>query len=640
MPIILNEYYEKKLNTIKNTIRNLENGSRSPLVPYTPHGIDTHIIKLERHLDDIFPEEEMRHVNKLFSEKDKFLFLAGIWLHDVGMYSPLLPDDPDESITSNAELKKWDEEVRRKMHHERSESYVLQNYRNLGLEDKEARDIALICLSHRKSRKIPEYTEENICLIIAYLRLLDALHIPERPSRDEIGTLRDYLAYGMEPVSKFHWYKSFYVSEIRPSPEDLKLTIKFALPREWINNTKKMDPLIRSIERDILDEIDAVKDILIKAKIKHQLPAYIYIDHDFKLTPFMPEEVASLDSLLAIIRLFDPTMSPNSGEIIKIVLEGIGMCVEGVDYTSCAKTFDAYMRGVFKPLLSDRSCHIYLWNLFEELEKYRIELNRKRETRNPNDLMEDIRAVRDLIKALKWWREELPEMFNIESKICRGDSLLLYGFSRAVITTLNALDDETKSSIQVFVCECNTKTKHRYNNRILYYDGVKYIEELKQIGINDIKLIPDLCASNIFLRFHETRERGCIKVIFGANGITNKYVFHTLGHLGITEMARAPGIEIPIYVVAEGMKIRSELERSLDKQREGPWHPTDIAIIDNFKEVDIYNPKEDVVPIDKITAVITELGIYNTNEPWSQLLRIAPNIDYILREYKAKRINV
>lgn len=108
----------------------------------------------------------------------------------------------------------------------------------------------------------------------------------------------------MDPVSKFHWYKSFYVPKdgIKPFPNELKLIIKFILPERWSKNNgrEKMSPLTRAIVTDIKDELDAVKDILVESKVKHDLPAYIYVEHDFELRSLLPKKVDELESLLAI----------------------------------------------------------------------------------------------------------------------------------------------------------------------------------------------------------------------------------------------------------------------------------------------------------------------------------------------------
>ena len=326
---IKKEGYKRKLETIKEKVEQIQNQSREPVAPYPPHGT-SHSKKLEELLDVLFPGEESEKVNEVFSDKEKFLLFASIWLHDVGMYPQLFPDDPDPNTWDTEDLEEWDREILRKTHHERSKRYILEKWKDLGLENGEARDLALICKHHRKSQKLPEskYVDEKTRLIIAYLRLLDALHIPNRPSKGELSKLRTYLAYGMDPVSKFHWYKSFYVSGIESSPDELKLTIKFVLPEEWKNKEEKIFPLIRAIETDIRDELDAMKDILMESKVKYDLPAYIYVDHSFKLTPLTSQEVDELESLLAIIVLFDPTISPNSGELINIVLDGLERCVD------------------------------------------------------------------------------------------------------------------------------------------------------------------------------------------------------------------------------------------------------------------------------------------------------------------------
>lgn len=314
-------------------------------------------------------------MNEVFSDREKFLLFAAIWLHDIGMYPQLFDDDPNPSTWSREDLEEWDREVLRKTHHERSERYVLKNWKNLGLEEGEAEILALICKYHRKTQKIPEYIDEKIRLVIAYLRLLDALHIPDRPSRERLRRLKTYLAYGMDPVSKFHWYKSFYVPKdgINPLPNDLKLVIKFVLPEKWSeiknNGKKKMSPLVRAVVTDVKDELDAVKDILVESKVKYGLPAYIYVEPDFELRSLLPERIDELEQLLAIIELFDPAIAPNSAELINTVLDSLERCiiVNNPDFT--IEALRAYQRDILEPLLEYRPCHVYLRKVHDYLKK-------------------------------------------------------------------------------------------------------------------------------------------------------------------------------------------------------------------------------------------------------------------------------
>ena len=642
---IKEEGYKRKLETIKEKVEQIENQSRDPIVPYPPHGI-SHSEKLEELLDVLFPGEESDKVNEVFGDREKFLLFAAIWLHDVGMYPQLFPDDPNPSTWSREDLEEWDREVLRKTHHERSERYILKNWENLGLEEGEAEILALICKYHRKSQKIPEYIDEKIRLVIAYLRLLDALHIPDRPSRERLRRLKTYLAYGMDPVSKFHWYKSFYVPKdgIKPFPNELKLVIKFILPEEWnkIRNTccngkEKMSPLVRAVVTDVKDELDAVKDILVESKVKYGLPAYIYVEPDFELRSLLPERIDELEQLLAIIELFDPAIAPNSAELINTVLDGLERCiiVNNPDFT--IEALRAYQRDILEPLLEYRPCHVYLRKVHDYLKK---EFQSHSEMSSV-DKEKFVKEVNIMVKALKEKRkklkDELPKKILETLRINDNDVILVYGYSSSVVTVLGALKDDIKENIEIIVCECSTKTKHRYDNKLLYCDGIKYFRELKAIGIKNVYYTPDLCASNLFSRGKFNIERGreeeppkkVTKVFFGANGIDKRTgeVAHGLGHLAIADMATA--YKIPIYVIAESMKI-GELKLNPKSQRKDPWYPTDI-LFDEINERNSYNPREDVVsPKGRELYIMTEKG----SAPPNMLKDISSEIEEIVENYK------
>ena len=44
-----------------------------------------------------------------------------------------------------------------------------------------------------------------------------------------------------------------------------------------------------------------------------------------------------------------------------------------------------------------------------------------------------------------------------------------------------------------------------------------------------------------------------------------------------------------------------------DSMREGPWYPTDVQF-DVIDENIAYNPREERIPREKITAIVTEKG--------------------------------
>lgn len=95
--------------------------------------------------------------------------------------------------------------------------------------------------------------------------------------------------------------------------------------------------------------------------------------------------------------------------------------------------------------------------------------------------------------------------------------------------------------------------------------------------------------------------------MFGANGIgENGEISHGLGHLAIADMAMT--YNVPVYVIAETMKIIKKIKKSPDLPRKVKWLTTDLSI--NLDAYEQYNPREDIVPPEKIAMIITEKGAF------------------------------
>lgn len=628
-----------RLLHIRNIVSDRWRNAR--LLPYPPHD-GSHCEKIEKLLELLLldDEESKKAVDNTFTDDEKFLLLAAVWLHDIGMCPNLtiLPNLPNEEL--------------RRIHHKRSADFVKRES-ELGLAPAECERLSTICFLHRRSERIPEMMDDKTRLIIAYIRLADALHIPDRAPLRE---LRTFLAYGMDPISKYHWFKSFYVIDAKPSKKERwKLIVKFKKPINYNGDAEKdLRPLIEIIKTELEDEVDSVKNVLVAGKLKYNLPAYTEVEPEFEVAYLTNDEIAELKELLGIIELFNPTISPNSGKVIDIVLKQIERCVTVERPENAEKGIQSlrtYLNHTLVPLLRERSCHAYLWNIHDELQIKFDDLNTQLNTVNNPNASATIRIkwlseIQLIVRALMWWREELrkklPEQVLKAGIINRHDSLLLYGYSSSVILTLDALDEDIKKNIEVFVLEGSTKTKHRYDNKLIYCDGMQYLRELKRIGIKNIYFVPDLCASNLFLNNKpEKRCKRVTKVFFGANGIDKctGEVFHSLGHLAIADMAKA--YNIPVYVIAEGLKIRKNLPKTPENQRKGPWYPTDVKFNDIIKNEDIrfYNPHEDIVPREKITEIITEKGIYNSNSSIDELNKISTEIGEVIETYKNRFVS-
>lgn len=648
-----------RLDKIKEIVKNKWITKREPIVPFTDHG-EKHSRKIEEILIQLLclnDEKKRTKFNKKFTDNEKFLLLAAVWLHDIGMCPTLcLPGDKDTYDTkcfdTEEGMKKaeqWDNYVR-DTHNIRSARFVRlpdglkkelginpENEDNW-LTDEEYDYLSTICYFHRRSDPIP-YQYDKIRIIIAYIRLADALHIPDRNPTKKIET---YLAHGMDPVAKYHWFKSFFIDYAGPSKyENWKLIVKFKKPLKWGGDPESaMNPLKEVILEELKDELDAIKEILVNGHYKYDLPAYTEVEHYFDEIYLEDDEISNLKELLGIIELYNPVVSPNAGKMIDTVLNQIERVISLhtinlAELENCKKQLDGYLKDtLIKILIKERPCHAYLHNLKDELKKYiadcptkKSNWKSKKEIEKINLMVCWITDIKDMIKALKWWRNQikvhLQEKFikTVVNKLENREkfAIFLYGYSGSVVQALNGLPDKIKNEIEIFIPECSTKTKHRYNNRLIYSDGVQYFSELKKIGIKNLFLVPDAVASNLFRPYDKLEvsdRKKNIKlrkrvdfVLFGANGIdmNSGEVYHSLGHLAMADMAIT--YNIPVYVIAEGLKLRKKMTKTPLNQRKGPWYPTDLIYSNLINEETTYNPREDVVPFDKVCGIITENGV-------------------------------
>ena len=104
------------------------------------------------------------------------------------------------------------------------------------------------------------------------------------------------------------------------------------------------------------------------------------------------------------------------------------------------------------------------------------------------------------------------------------------------------------------------------------------------------------------------------KVIVGADRITKDAVFNKVGTYTHAVLAKAHGI--PFYVAAPISTF--DLERSEKEVEIEERDPDEIRRLGNRQlappEVRVYNPAFDATPLDLVTAIITERGIYRPPE--------------------------
>jgi len=104
------------------------------------------------------------------------------------------------------------------------------------------------------------------------------------------------------------------------------------------------------------------------------------------------------------------------------------------------------------------------------------------------------------------------------------------------------------------------------------------------------------------------------KVIVGADRITKDAVFNKIGTYSLAVLAKAHGI--PFYVAAPISTF--DLERSEKDVEIEERDPDEIRRLGNKQlapaEVKVYNPAFDATPLDLVSAIITEQGIYRPPE--------------------------
>lgn len=412
------------------------------------------------------------------------------------------------------------------------------------------------------------------------------------------------------------------------------------------------------MHNELQDEVDAVRDILIES----QLPIYLNVVCESRDSKDLGDnEVEVLDQLLTDIKLFNPVETPNDSAVTATVLMQIrsilghlfsvdknllnikdennmknkfhfnglnlnNFHINKLDDNVCEiitynkkyiitrsknkyhiykdvrredsiENLENYNKNVLSIISEERSCHVFLRNIKRLLdENITAKIPCDVVFRNIQKKVEDWMDIKDEAN------NEIPKnAFEILKNV---NSVILYGYSSSVLDCIKYFidkrEDRTKN-FGVYVCHGATKNEHRFNNRLVYSDGIKYIEELKKIGGIDIHYIADSCASNLF-----SKNNMQSIVLFGANGIDNTGVSHTLGHLAIADMASQ--YDVPVYVVADSLKI-GKYDHASTQNRKNKWLTTDIMFETKLDGAINYNPREDIVPLDRIESIINEKAV-------------------------------
>ena len=257
-----NEYY----SVLSIVYIQVEKLLKNPLhIHYTDHSIE-HSIRIVNIISKI-----IENINVKFNEEEKFILLAAILLHDIGMQTP------DYADLGELPLDIEGLEKIRKKHHEYSENLIIDSIQYsegetyfLGLNSKEefVDDIALVAKYHRKmdigslDNDVIGDKVIRLRLLCALIRLGDCLDLDYR--RVDIKRLLVFTNIPIE--SKFYWYSHHYVNGLLI--ETQKIHIYFKFPKCYESKKEFTNQFIEYMENEVKKQIDEVYDILDKYNIR------------------------------------------------------------------------------------------------------------------------------------------------------------------------------------------------------------------------------------------------------------------------------------------------------------------------------------------------------------------------------------
>lgn len=219
---------------------------------YTRHGID-HSQRIIDRLGDLLQEH-----NDLLNDQERFILLAAIYLHDIGMQSPI-----DAGLPEKEQYTLKDSEIVREKHSETSASIIRKGKLPLGLDlCRDYSDFIAILSEYHRKLNINDLTMRSIAgkdirlnLLAALLRLGDELDLDFRRVDINILKMRQI------PVeSKFHWFSHYYIQSVQIKKGKIKLWFRF--PEKYRKEKQLVNVFCKKIYESVKKQFLEVYDIL------------------------------------------------------------------------------------------------------------------------------------------------------------------------------------------------------------------------------------------------------------------------------------------------------------------------------------------------------------------------------------------
>jgi translation initiation factor 2B subunit (eIF-2B alpha/beta/delta family) len=385
---------------------------------------------------------------------------------------------------------------------------------------------------------------------------------------------------GITWETKFHWLKIKWIKEIEIDHKLSEINLKCF----GSSNSTILDKFLPEIIiEDIQEKFARIRNILIKGKISF----FTKISHSFS-GRIQDRYVNEMELVKCNIELEELS---SASEAYNTILNTL------INFSKSRYNSFGLIKSYFKSIqeiLGKRPCHVLIRELNKEIE----------------DILENINDHDIFVQKIKQIAENRKEQrINIENKITENSklyirgtkSILVYGYSTMVLNALKSATSLDKKNCIIYVAECRGKTQFNDQNKMVYNDGINYVEKLKEMKFKNIHFVADIAIGNLMKR------KLIKKVFFGANGIDRETgsFGHTCGHLSIADLAHIYGI--PVYVVSDTSKI-GDLKWEAELERDINWLPNYRKYEKILRGCKLINPREDIVESDRVDVIITEKG--------------------------------
>ncbi|MDD2335990.1 MAG: hypothetical protein PHD01_05375 [Geobacteraceae bacterium] len=585
---------------------------------FTPHD-DSHCEAVEKLVLELVSKSQIE-----LSNLEKFILVACVWTHDIGMFTKVATDYLEQYSGGNG----YTPESKRELHEEISSWYINHDSSNNSVKTLFTKNniaenlqrpylntISIIIKYHRRKFNIqdcPVYRfiwgeRINARLIACLVRLGDTLHIDT--SRYDRRIYNILQIGNFDRTSRLHWLKSYLVSSVYLDIERNTILITIDLPASILSEGYEAEEAFKKLKfivhDDVYEDLLAVLDVFRDYGYRFYNKVGVEINRTPGITGKIQTEIEGILNDLVIIQ------SPNTSKLI-------GKSIESIE-SLCGYPFDNYenfynqteqLVNHLKKISSDRPCHVGLQELVGKFESIFSEFPKKESNKGKTEIAAANKKLKTFTEGIKGMREKNIASINIKApETLKGVSnILLFSYSKMVSEFLSMADNDFKTTAQIYIFENVGKRQHSISDRLDYSDGVNYALTLHAYRFVNITVLPDTSVAALLGDKTKGLNPENSLFLFGANGVDKNsfYCGHTSGHLMMAIVASY--FRIPCKVICDSQKIGTINFNSTLERKGLHWLTGQKSLEDELqsKNIRLFNYREDSIDSSLITCLITD----------------------------------